>query len=217
MGHPTENIVRVREGDQPALASSTTVPVASASREPLDLITGASGGPPVRARFMGIEASGRRFCIIADRSGSMQFEGKIEYLKRELVKTISDLKGGARFYVVLFNFEATVIPSNHWLGGKADVQATEQWLSTVTPVGSTDPMPAFHAAFKMRPRPDVIFFMTDGILPSTVPASVSALNRTGGRKPIPIFTISLIDREGEDLLRMIARQSGGGYRHVSGF
>ncbi len=213
MGHPTENTVRVRDLG-PTVAAATTVPVASASREPLDLITGAMG-PPVRARFMGVEASGRRFCIIADRSGSMQFEGKLAYLKKEVLKTAGDIKGGARFFVILFNDNATAIPANHWLGGKADVDATERWLETVVAQGSTDPLPAFQVAFKMRPKPDAIFFMTDGIIQPTVPGSVLALN--AGKRRVPIHAISLIDREGEPLLRQIAKQSGGTYRHVSGF
>lgn len=215
MGHPTDRDVRVLAMDDLELSQATTIPISVAGRDPIDLAT-AAGGPVVRVNFMGVEASGRRFCIIADRSGSMQWDGKIEYMKREILKTVGDLKGGARFYVIVFSDLAETIPANRWLGGQADVDATEQWLQTVRAQGDTFPLPAFQAAFRMRPRPDAIFFMTDGIFSPAVVPAVASMNR-GGKQRVPIHTISFLDASAEGMLRQIARQSGGSYRHVSGF
>ena len=48
--------------------------------------------------------------------------------------------------------------------------------------------PAFEIAFQqLRPRPDAIFFMTDGLFPPTVAAALPTLNN--GRKPVPIHAI----------------------------
>lgn len=216
MGHPTDRLVRVRNG-QPELAAATTVPIAASSRVPIDLGTlDTATGPPVRARFMGVEASGHRFCIIADRSGSMQRGGKIEYLTAEILKTVGGLRGSARFYIILFNQSAESIPSDHWLGGKPqDVVMTERWLTTIHATGETDPVPAFQMAFKMKPRPDAIFFMTDGIFSPAAGPIVNSLNN--GRRKVPIHAISFLDQGAEAILRRMASQSGGSYRHVSGF
>ena len=49
-------------------------------------------------------------------------------------------------------------------------------------------MPAFARTFRLAPRPDVIFFLTDGIIPATVPAEVARLNGKG-KNAVPIHTI----------------------------
>ena len=80
-------------------------------------------------------------------------------------------------------------------------------------MGDTEPLPAFEAAFtRLRPRPDAIFFMTDGLFRPDVADAIPTLN--AGPKPVPIHSISLMDRGAEALLRKIAADSGGTYRHV---
>lgn len=214
-GHRQDNTIRTQTRED-GLAALVPMPIAGSTREPFDLstLTLQSGGP-VRARFMGLEASGRRFCIIADRSGSMNWGGKIEHLKAEILKTVGELRGGARFYVILFSDAAETIPARRWLGGREDVARTEAWLRSVNADGGTFPLPAFELAFKMNPRPDAIFFMTDGLFPMEVAPAVKALN--GSKHRVPIHAISFLDQSAEALLRQIAAQSGGTYRHVAGF
>ena len=80
-------------------------------------------------------------------------------------------------------------------------------------MGGHEPLPAFEAAFtRLRPRPDAIFFMTDGLFRPEVADVIPTLN--AGRKPVPIHSISLVDRGAEALLRKIADDSEGTYRHV---
>ena len=76
--------------------------------------------------------------------------------------------------------------------------------------------PAFRVAFQLVPRPDAIFFMTDGQFPAEVVEEIAALNRGGGRRVV-IHTISFMDTSSEPLMKRIASDSGGKYRHVSGF
>jgi hypothetical protein len=98
-------------------------------------------------------------------------------------------------------------------------------------------MTAFQRAMSLNPKPDVIFFMTDGIIPTNVPEKVASLN-TGPQK-VQINTILFggevgtsfrpgvrmspalkkrfeeMKEQGEKMLRQLATDSGGNYRFVS--
>ncbi len=161
---------------------------------------------------MGVEALGRRFLLIVDRSSSMR-GAKFERLGAEIVQTIKGLKPGARFYVILYSDGALCYPETRWLHGRRDATNLLQWLSGVTAQGETNPLSAFEIAFNLlRPRPDAIFFMTDGLFNPGVANAIPNLNV--GRTPVPIHTISFVDRSAETWLRQIAEDSHGTYRHV---
>ncbi len=179
----------------------------------IDIVGTGGGGLGGDASFMGIKAKGSRFCIIADRSGSM-LGPKIQYLKQEILEAISRMTGKERFQVVLFNHEAQPFPEAGWRHPKADFQRLKSWLESIQAAGGTDPTPAFREALKLSPRPDVIFFMTDGQFDPAAVEVVAALNR--GKETV-IHTISFVDQSAEPLLKKIASDSGGTYRHVAGF
>lgn len=186
--------------------------VAGTGGDGLDLRPpGAAGGAGGKLKFMGVEGDGSRFLIIADRSDSMT-GAKFEYLKAEILKTLGDLRPGTRFYLILFNDGAEPLPGNRWLSGRAQAAEAARWVRAARSYGGTEPTPAFELAFRMNPRPDTIFFMTDGLFSPTVPAEVARLN--DGRRKVVIHTISFVDRSAESMLRQIAEQSGGKYRHV---
>jgi hypothetical protein len=139
--------------------------------------------------FMGIKALGKRVCIIADCSGSMAFNNRMTRLKQELWKTVKNLEPEQEFYLIYFSGTAipmtTRKPRKWWAAGK-DMKRVRDWIGRQQPDGSTEPMPAFEIAFRLDPRPDAIFFLTDGIIPLTVPQGVARLN---GKDKIPIHTI----------------------------
>src|SRR5262249_34265340 len=116
-----------------------------------------------QANFLGSQGNGRRFCIIADCSGSMN--GKpIVQVQDEILKTPGALTPDCQFYVIFFSTKARPMPYPTWLnGGKENVDKVAPWVRSVGATGGTRPLPAFQAAFRLDPRPDVIFFMTDGI------------------------------------------------------
>src|SRR5262249_54593449 len=128
------------------------------------------------ASFLGTRATGQRFCIIADNSGSMK-GAPLDHVKQELLKTLCDLKEGTQFYVIFFNTKAVAMPFDGWLdAGQASVDKVIPWLEGITAKGGTQPTPAFTQAMQLNPRPDVIFFMTDGLIPASVPDQVAAMN-----------------------------------------
>jgi hypothetical protein len=174
--------------------------------------TGSGAGAPGKATFMGAEASGRRFLIIADRSGSMA-GAKFDRLVAEINATVKALKPGAKFYVILYDDDAVPFPGTRWLSGPRDAASLAAWMAGQDAGGTTNPLPAFQIAFtQVHPRPDAIFFMTDGLFAPEVAALIPPLN--SARRVVPIHTISFVDKSAELWLRKIADDSKGTYRHV---
>jgi hypothetical protein len=149
---------------------------------------GPAGDGSKFAVFMGTKAMGSRFCIIADVSGSMSANRRIDRLKDELKKTIDGLATDQQFHLIVFHSAAEPQPVPGWLSGGRDVEKVRGWIDAQKPRGGTMPMTAFEMAFRLDPKPDVIFFMTDGIIPTNVPPRVKALNDTT-RPRVPVNTI----------------------------
>lgn len=180
---------------------------------------GGTGGGS--AKFFGVEARGTRFAYICDISGSMdQGVGvgelrRIDILKTELGKSLASLLENAYFFVALFSTESKA------LGGRVEwVAATDagkQWAKRTVPLivaeGATEPIAAFKMVFRLRPRPDAIYFMTDGEFNEEYVNEIARLN---AEFHIPINCITFVSREGEKMMRKIAQQSGGTYAHFSG-
>jgi hypothetical protein len=175
-----------------------------------------------RVSFLGTVAEGRRFFFIADNSGSMAGV-KMTMLKNELAATLKSLNADSQFYVTFFNTEVIPLPAKGWQKGQKDVPKALQWIAAMGVGGGTNPQPAFDMAFNVKPRPDVIFFMTDGQIPATVPLRVRKLNEADPK--IVIHTIMMDVRppaamlQGggmlqDQMLKQIASDSGGTYREV---
>ena len=178
-------------------------------------IAGSSGTLGEGASFMGLHAKGSRFCIIADRSGSMDGP-KLNFVKQEILETLTSMKNKSRFQLFFFNFRHKKLPGKDWRHPRKARPEVERWMQTILAGGGTDPLSSFQQAFKLKPRPDAIFFMTDGLFPAGVVDEIARMNKSG-EKRVRIHTISFMNRESEALLKKIAQDSGGKYRHVSGF
>lgn len=183
-----------------------------------DLGDGASlgaGGGGGGASFFGVEASGRRFAYVVDTSASMNAFGKWEATSAALLASVSELFGNSEFFIVLFNSDA-------WpLGGRTEwVRAGERGktfarreIDGVRPGGSTKPSPAFLEVFSLKPKPDAIYFMTDGEFEPEVAAEIISINR---ELRVTIHCITFVNDEAAPLMRNIAGSSGGTYTHIPG-
>jgi uncharacterized membrane protein YgcG len=176
---------------------------------------GGGGGGGGAASFFGVEAQGSRFVYIVDVSGSMRGE-KIAALKTELSESIKAMMEHMSFLVITFSSESQPLGDKRRWTDATDtgkrwamekIVALEAW-------GNTVPWPAFEIALAMKPAPDAIYFMTDGIFDPIV-ADQLAVRNTGSKK-VPIHCISFVDRSAEELMRRIAADSGGTYAHVPG-
>ncbi len=167
------------------------------------------------ASFFGVEAAGSRFAYILDISASMNWDGKIDVLRAELATSIDHMTDQNEFTVVLFSDMAQVLGErSQWIAAS---DAGKKWarrsMAAVRPDGGTNPVPGFIAALGMKPRPDAIYFMTDGEFsdPEGVVAEVTALNN---QLKVPVHCICFVTAASEPVMRRIANASGGSYTFV---
>ncbi len=170
------------------------------------------GGGGAGTTFFGVGSRGTRFAYIVDVSGSMGQGNKLETCMRELARSVQDLPDYASFFVVLYSSGPRPFHTE-WAKARANsVSTLVRWLNSIDPSGGTQPMPAFEMVMELKDRPDVIFFLTDGLIPRETPERVGELNRRGRR--VTINTIAFGDTEGQEMLKMIAQISGGVFRYV---
>ncbi len=226
---PLENEINV--DDLPTLSDDAllgTVELSDLSDLGAGNVSGAGGGLDIgsgggSARFFGVEATGSRFAFVVDVSGSMDFEmeagggRRIDAMKVELLESIGGLLEHMHFIVVFYNQQALPVGSGRWFAAR---DRTKQEIGGLVESqgagGGTNPLPAFDIVFDLNPRPDAIYFMTDGAfgsLSDTVIKRVDILNRQG-RKLVPIHCITFDNSDAEQVMREIAQQSGGSYKHV---
>jgi hypothetical protein len=180
-----------------------------------DALDGEGGLSGAGTTYFGIAGRGTRFAYIVDRSGSMSAYNRMGIALRELARSIQGLPDYAQFHVVFFSSPPVVTPpmQRGWLRARPNtVTNFTRWLDNVTPGGGTVPRPAFEHVFALDVRPDVIFFMTDGIIAGFSAEEVRQMNSRGRR--VVIHTITFGDQGSEELMRQIARDSGGTYRFV---
>ncbi|MBL8746230.1 MAG: VWA domain-containing protein [Phycisphaerae bacterium] len=176
------------------------------------------GGAGGEARFFGVEARGSRFAFVIDVSGSMQEPSKIGALRAALIESIEGMLDSAHFYVVRYSDAASPLLGSTWSRASDDNKtAAKRNIMQINPMGSTNPLPAFENIFRLRPLPDAVYFMTDGVFSEQVenelPIFIEQNNRAQDAR-IAIHCITFTDRGAEKLMRRIARQSGGSYTHV---
>lgn len=175
--------------------------------------SGGSGGGA--ASFFGVEAKGSRFAYISDISGSMRGE-KLESLKIELQESIGGMMEHMSFFVCFFSAEA--YPMGARTKWTAASDEGKRWAAAqimkVDAMGGTVPDPAFELVFAMKPRPEAIYLMTDGLFDPTVAEKIAWLNR-GGKK-VPVHCLAFMDRSSEATMKEIAERSGGTYTFIEG-
>jgi hypothetical protein len=174
------------------------------------------GGGGGSASFFGLGGKGQRFAYIVDISGSMGNNRKLEIAMRELARSIDALPDFANFYVLLFESKTVQPPmQNGWMRArKTTVRQVIRWLSDVEPNGGTEPRNAFLQVFALDVRPDVIFFLTDGIFNDISLEELAALNAKGKKVVMNTVGFGAPGEVDQSVLRSIASQSGGQYRFV---
>ena len=184
-------------------------------------LSGASGNGG--ASFFGLEASGRRFLYIVDYSGSMVPEDRIERLRGELKRSLDALRPSAEFLVIPYNDGAAPLRRPpRWIDAtERAIEGTYRKLRDLTPAGGTRPIEAFSLAFRQRPLPDAIYFMTDGdFQDEDVPGVVRAMNI---EHAIPVHCVLFGKQASANASRSVARDmrriaddSGGEFTRVGG-
>ncbi len=203
------------EVEQLTVDSPSIMNLGASGERPLQGLGDPSGsGASGQASFMGVQAYGRRFCIIADRSGSMAGR-PLSHVKVEIRKTLDTMSTGSSIHMVFYANDWTACPEHWGIAGEIRDEV-EVWLREIASKGGTRPAESFLHAFELSPPPDAIFFMTDGKIPAAMEKMVADLNSKRGKK-IPVHTIAFLNRAAAPLLKRIAEQSGGKFRFVAGF
>jgi hypothetical protein len=168
------------------------------------------------ASFFGVEARGSRFAYIVDVSGSMGVD-RLAALQHELTRSVDGLLEQSSFAVIFYASESRILGGRiKWMRANQQHKTlADREIRALTSGGGTQPDKAFDIVFNLRPRPDAIYFMTDGEFQSGVAAKIAHLNESRGQVT-PVHCISFVERTSERLLRSIAAQSGGTYTHIPG-
>jgi hypothetical protein len=174
---------------------------------------GGGGGGGSGASFFGVEARGNRFAFIVDVSGSMGDGEKMPSLKRELAASVMGMRDVAQFLVVPFS------DREYPLGGvtkwRDSTQTSKKWakqlIDALQPMGGTAPASSFDLVLNMRPRPDAVYFMTDGLFDQSVVTLIEEMSKT---VKVPIHCMCITSRESEEAMKKIAKDSGGTYHFI---
>lgn len=176
-----------------------------------------------KMKFCGVEGGGNHFVYLVDSSGSMG-DG-FESARRELLASIDLLSPDQRFYVVFFDSkpdfmrisDPSVDESRSVYATADNKAALRRWAMRISKDRGKAPYDPLRFALELRA--DVIFLLSDGEFPEGIPKLLKEENRIenlfGETKPISIVhTIGYFSEEGASIMKRIASQNGGQYRHV---
>lgn len=204
-------------GDSPGTAFSASDISGSLGDGAVGAGAGGGGGGG-GASFFGVEAQGNRFAYVVDVSGSMSVGGKLEALQHELTQSVNQLLETSSITIVPFSSQYEVLGSTNgkatWIDANdRNKKGVVRNITTLRANGGTNPGPAFVLVFSMKPRPDAIYFMTDGEFPEQIASEIMALN---AEYKIPIHCICFVSDGAADMMKVIAQKSGGTYTFVPG-
>lgn len=179
----------------------------------------AGGGEGQGKGLFGIPGGNvKKVVYVSDASGSMfgQLQTLLDY---ELKTSVDRLRPSQLFNIVFFREDKPALVQEQELlfATPANKARAYEFLKNYAKGGRTNALPAIHAAFSMKPKPDLIFLLTDGLFDS--PDEVVALiNRLNADRKTRINTILFVDRivkeEESKTLREIAADNGGTFRLV---
>ncbi|MFT4593478.1 MAG: hypothetical protein ACI9JK_001190 [Phycisphaerales bacterium] len=178
---------------------------------------GGMGGSGGGTTFFGISSSGTRFCYIVDVSGSMSAQNRLDSALAELTRSLKQLPDFARFYVLFYSSSVRKdIPSMQkgWNTARAStIRRMTNEFESIHPQGGTNPGPAFQLALSLKPLPEVIFFLTDGVISPFSAEELRQMIPDGSR--VVVNTIAFGDSANQDAMIEIAKENRGQYKFVA--
>ncbi|MDX2132519.1 MAG: VWA domain-containing protein [Planctomycetota bacterium] len=170
------------------------------------------GGGGGGASFFGVEATGHRFAYIVDVSASMD-DVRMNALRRELIRSVEALLETAQFMIIKYSSDAKQIGDvEGWQEASPAVRrAMRAHIDGLLAEANTFPVPGFEIVAARRPRPDAIYFMTDGEFSDDDTTRIIAMAK---QMKVPVHGICLGSQEGETRMRAIARATKGTFTFV---
>jgi hypothetical protein len=169
----------------------------------------------VHTSFFGLEAYGRRFAYVLDRSGSMgEPDNKpLAAAKQELLTSLARLGDIHQFFIIFYNEEPAIF--NPGGASRQAVFADEvtknsarRFVQRVQAYGGTRHYDALAKAIALRP--DVIFLLTDGELKDDLSdEELARLRRSnGGLAQIHVVQFAASPYEGNSLVQLATENRG---------
>lgn len=204
-------------------------------------LEGLGDGTKRATRFMGQSAEGNRFAFVIDYSLSMS-KDQLRAMKHELTTALQAI--GEQGLATLLFFSGPVWrpdqdaieAENRWGGNnrrgyflkdgaeppnpqwlvpdRRNMAALERMIYQTPITFGTDWYPPLKEVLDMRPRPDIIFFMTDGAVPGDSADRTVEMVDALPKGKIQINTVALgVAEEKVTALKEIAEMTGGNFRH----
>jgi hypothetical protein len=211
-------VTKLRSRDLPDLAK----PSVSAG----GLSLAGAGAVAHMVEFFGSSTGERKVCYLVDCSGSMR--GVFGQVRTKLAESIARLQPDQFFCIIFFGGDRLIE-----FGDGCLVRATEQakslafeFIDSVEPAGQTDVLTALERAVQVRDpmgmRPAVIYFLTDGF-ELTTDGQQRFLQMVANlmARFAPSTSINTIGfcpiRQDREILKVMAKQTGGEFIFISGF
>lgn len=169
-------------------------------------------------RLFGLEAQGRKFVYVFDRSQSMAEYGGVplEAAKRELIASINQLTSQQQFYIITYNHKPRLFNLSYGrlaFATESNLDQAGQYIQNVEASGGTEHYEPLRMAMNLKP--DVIFLITDGEAKDDL--SVGDLRRleqiNSGGATIHVILFAASPRPNSTLMRL-AKNSRGNYKVV---
>ena len=157
---------------------------------------------------------GSDWVFVLDRSGSMQ--GKIATLIEGVGRAIEKMRPDDRFRLIAFNEGASELTSGYLTGSPEDKRKGMELLAGLGVGGGTD----LHAGLRRgldgleADRTSAVLLVTDGVA-NVGETSQRAFLKLARQKDVRLFTFVMGNGANEQLLRALARESGGASIGVS--
>jgi hypothetical protein len=179
--------------------------------------TPGGGGIGPKGPVFGHGGNAKKIAFVCDASGSML--NKFSTLRRELSNTVQGLRAIQSFSIVFFQEQTfKALDENTLIMATPEnkLKATSFLEDKIVPRGETNPIPGLEIAFKQKP--ELVYILTDGDFPDNagVLKKIRELNRD---HKVKVNTIAFVGEGDTDtdfmkLLKQIADENGGTYKHV---
>ena len=187
-------------------------------KSPLLIPTAHAGPGAGQIEFFGVLFEGDSFVWCLDKSGSMNWGGRIDVLKQEMAEVLTAISQRVEFSIVAFSADTiywNLTPQAATIPGKVSAIA---WVQGIDAGGMTLMAPALTRIIEIsnlsRRKSKQIILLSDGE-PSDGKETVLGAARRTNRERTPINTI-LISRSGSAarFFRQLATEHGGTFTKI---
>lgn len=180
------------------------------------------------AYTLGLSVSGRELgkedrrntalTFVVDRSGSMSDEGRMDYLKRGLLRMTHELKRGDLVNLVLFDHEACSSLENFAVGRDSMSVLTSE-IQKLAPRGSTDVDSGLRLGYELADRgfqpthSNRVVLITDALANTGVtdPATIAMISSYYDKRRIRLSGVGVGSEFNDELLDRLTERGKGAY------